>query len=232
MTNRILPITAVSAIFASLLWASPAGAATISIGVSQTDSGFATIGSGSGIATASGQSLGSFSNIDVVALGNPVLSLPTLLDSDTLNVAGSTGKLWIAVTSQGLTSPLSLSNFTSSFTTNAISPGWTVTESTFVNPNDGLYAQVTPLGSASFNSINTSSKDVTANPGTDFSVTELYEISAVGAGVSNDTIDLSGRQAPIPPTLPLFVGGLGLLGFAGWFKRRKEETSAIKFLAD
>jgi hypothetical protein len=197
-----------------------ANAATIDIGVSLTDGGFTTVATGSGSAVLSGGSLGSFSTIDVSALGNPVLSLPTLLDSDTLNVAGSSGTLWIAVTSLGLTSPLSI--FNSSFTSNLISPGWTVTESTYVNPNDAMYGQVTPLGSTSFNSIGTSSKNTTASSGTDFSVTELYEISAIGAGASNDTMDLSGTQTPIPPALPLFISGLGLLGFMGWVKRRKE----------
>jgi hypothetical protein len=228
MTNRILSIAA-GAIFASLLSASPAGAATIDIGVSQTDSGFTTIASGSaGIAVASGQTLGTFSNINVSAIGSPVLPSPTLLDSNTINVAGSGGTLWIAVTETGLTSPLSV--FNSAFTTNEISPGWSLTEATYLNPNDGLYGQTIPLGSASFNSIGTSSKNAIAGSGTDFSITELYEITAVGAGVSNDTIDLSGRATPLPPSLLLFGGGLGLLGFAGWLKRRKE-TSVIKFLA-
>jgi hypothetical protein len=190
-----------------------AGAQNVFIGVSSTNGSFTTEASGTGTASlGAGITFGSFSNIQVSATGAPILALPSLVDTNTVNASGTGGTVWIAITEQNITTPLS--SIGSSFTSNALTAGWTVTESTFLNTGNQLYGETTPLGNAVFTAIGTQGPVNTGTTtGSNFSVTMLYEINGGGVeGNSNDTIDTTGVAAPVGVPGP--IQGAGIPGIA------------------
>jgi hypothetical protein len=187
---------------------------------------------------------GTFSNTQGNAEDTSDLGgLPGLLGSNTLEVsAAAAGTIYIYVTAQD---PASLSTgnhvFTSGFTANLLPAGWSVTETTYLNTSNGLYnasscspapclttstglaAGTTMLDSATFTTIGTAGPDNnTQMVSGAFSVTEVYEIVATGAGTTIDTESLT-ASVPEPASLSLFGGALLA---AGAWQRRKNRKNA------
>ena len=210
---------------APLLLVSSAYADLISIGFQEAgvNSGMITTeATGSGNATVSGLSYGTFSINDASAQDQSVLGPPGLLNSDLLDISTATpGVLTVWITAQGL-SFTGVQNFISSFAVNTLSGSIVnVHENTYFSPTNGLYnTGAVLLDSALFNTIGTKGPDSTAGAtsGT-YSVTEQYVVFDVGGGLGNDnlTTDLSARPIPEPASLGLL--GASLLMIASKFRR-------------
>jgi PEP-CTERM motif-containing protein len=148
------------------------------------------------------------------------------LDTNSVNVSSSTaGTLTIYVTERGLTSPSGINYFISSFTTNLLSQGWTVEESTYVDTADGLYnvsktgldPTATLLGSHTFPAIGTSTS-INASPSlsSPYSETAVFTIKATGKGQDNSTIDIA-----VPEPESLALAGMAMFGFGLALARRR-----------
>jgi len=59
--------------------------------------------------------------------------------------------------------------------------------------------------------------------GTFFEFSDPLDVSGFG---DYPTVSFQGAIIPLPASLPLFAGGLGLLGLLGWRKRRKAAAAA------
>jgi len=220
-------ITVGAVIAGSMLWAGCASAATVTIGDNVNGGGITTVASGSGAASFF------FSNasgtIEITgttsAPSNPLNAGNTL---DVSNVGGK-GTLVIYVTVSGITSPLgSALGFLSAFESQLLPAGWTLTESTYLDPSDGIFTMTDPLSTETFTAPITAATGsnlvVSANTGTNpggYSLTDVFSLAYDGTGTTQDQITVS--ATPLPAALPLFIGGLGLIGLVS--RRRKRQAS-------
>lgn len=222
MNGKLLALAGIASAF---LWASTANAATVTIGLQEAgvNGGVITpVAVGVGSANIATLPYGTFTANTVDGTGRPILPLPDVLDSSSLNVSSSSaGTLRIWVTSQNNNDVSNV--WLSAFTSNRLPAGWSVTEQTFLDPANGLFSTAIALGTAVFNAIGTSASAAIAASGNNYSVTHLYTIVATGLGTANSTINLS---TPIPGALPLFA--TGLLGL--WALRRKRKGAPAKSL--
>jgi hypothetical protein len=147
-------------------------------------------------------------------------ALPDRLFSDTIDTASTgSGTLFVYITEQDITSSVATLSFLSAFTANIVPAGWTVKESTYFDPNDGLFTRTQYLAGAIFLDAGVSDRLSTIGVGDQpYSVTELYTITADSVFTTNNTIDLT-TTVPEPGTLTL-VGG-GLISLAAVRRRRK-----------
>jgi len=212
-------LTAALVLAGAVLLTSVARADTITIGLQEagfnSGSVFTETSSTSGSVTFSG-SYGTFSFNAITAVGSPALPQPQL-DSTSIDVSSSgTGTITVYVTEQGITSPTGVLNLLSGFTSNFLTAGWTLTEATYVDVGNGLYAITSPLGSQTFTALGSaSSANLTPSLSSPFSETEVFTITASGAGRSNGTI--ATQLVPEPATLSLL--GMGLLSLLGLRKK-------------
>jgi hypothetical protein len=204
----------------------PASAGNITIGLQEDGGAIASAGGGSNFAL-TGVSFGTFQLNNISGTTQPDLTDGGLLSSQSFNVTSTVGGfhvLNVFVTAQNLLSPSGLLDVTSSFTTNLLTSGWNVTQSTLLSPTDGLFTG-TPLSNQIFIGIGSSVKDAFVNAGSGpFSVTTEYSITTNGlAGSQNGTIEMSAAAVPGPIVgagLPGLVAALGWLGF-GRFRRKR-----------
>jgi hypothetical protein len=221
MSMKLIPIA--GAIAVSLFWATSAGATTITIGASIDGGTINQLAQGTDFANFAGAIGGSGYTINGIngALGvNPFSFL-----SNSLNVAttgDTTGTLDIYVTMQGITSPTGFTSLLSTLTSNVLGTGWTENLQTYLDLGNGLWTinntSTNPqLAAHGFNGLGTFSQIANETLTGPYSLTELFIISAPGAGTANATINIS--QTPLPAALPLFA--TGLLGFWGWSRKRK-----------
>jgi len=208
-------LTAALVLGGAVLLTSVARADTVSIGLYESGYGLSTVATGSGSALFAG-SYGTFTFNTITAVGTPPLPQPQL-DSTSIDVSSSTsGTIVIYVTEQGITWPTGVFGVLSGFTMNILTSGWTVTEATYVDAGNGLYALTSPLGSWTFTGLGSaSSANLTPSLSSPFSETEVFTIAANGTGRSNGTI--ATQLVPEPATLSLL--GMGLLSLLGLRKK-------------
>src|SRR5260370_10916565 len=176
MSNSLRKITlsALSGVALLVPLASAADASVVTMQISAEGGPPSTFRSGTDIGFATGI-FGAFSANTISAIAAPA-SLPDLLDSTSLNIANLAGNhtLVVSITAQGLTAPLGVSDFTSTFTENALTAGWSVTEQTLISPTNALFTG-NPLSTATFGSIGTSVQSALGNAGAGplYSLTEV-----------------------------------------------------------
>lgn len=223
--KQLLALAGIAGI-GGLFLTAPANAVTVSIGACESGCPTVTpVNSGTGNDSASGP-FGTFTFNSVSGTGNPPLTGNDLFSSSSFNISSLTaGTLEVFITVSGITSPVgSALGLLSSFTTNAVPTGWTISENTYLNASNSVFGTTTALGSASFTSIGTLVSGGTFNTGSGpYSLTELYTVVATGAGEVNSTIDIS--NTPLPAALPLFAGGLGIMGLLARRKKKKGVTA-------
>ena len=199
-------------------------ATTISIGASLDGGAIITKASGPGPSQSASFSIGSYTvNTASGVDSNPAQAY---LDSNAIDATtnGSSDVLHVFVTEQGLTGLSAAQAFLSSFTSNALTSGWTVTESTFYSDGNALFGG-TLLSSASFSVAGASPATAVASLTSPFSITEEFTIASnMTAGQANDTIDVS--AVPEASTWAMMVVGFAGLGYAG-FRGRKTSISIV-----
>jgi hypothetical protein len=204
----------------------PAHAATISIGTALNGGAITLQNSGAapGPVSFSGP-VGDY-NIDTVS-GEDLSA--TSLDSNAIDAtsAGTTEVLDVYVSVSDVTGLSGLQSALSGLTVNFLTPGWSVTESTFEDNSNLVFGTANLLAQHTF----TSGPDVftalaSVSVSSPFSVTELYRISSNGlGGAANNTIDISG--VPEPSTWAMLGIGFAAMGFLGFRKARARSAISI-----
>jgi hypothetical protein len=225
MYKKLLMAAALAA--GPLLAASAAHADVVSIGLQESGvngGAITTVASSPGSVAYGGPTsiYGTFTVNNVTGSGNPPLTSPQLLNSSSINISSSTaGTLTVYVSETGIVAPAPTGalNFISGLTQNLITAGFSVQEQSFLDAGNTLYGLTTPLSSATFTAIATSTQTTAANAGAGpYSLTAVYTITSNGAGSANSTINVS---VPEPGSLTLFgtmLLGLGL--FCGLRRKR------------
>jgi hypothetical protein len=222
---------------ASLAWSHPSSAAPVYIGLedSAVNGGAITTEPGSGAQgtlSITDVSYGDFT-ISASVTGTPPLAEPSLQSSELSAISSGAQTLNLYIT--GENENVLPAAFLSSFTTNALAAGWSVTETTYVTncPAGGCTSaflttnqlNTYDFSGGGFQALTAAAPGSLATP---YEITELYTIVASGAdnvtGASS-TIDVS-AALPLPAALPLFASGLGALGMLGWRRKRKAAVVA------
>lgn len=225
--SRITLIGAVALAGGAVAWGPLAHAEAIGIGLSTAPgtASISTVDVGTGSASFSG-SFGTFSLNLITGIDTAASGFPTLLNSTTNNVSTSTaGTLYVWVSAIGLISPSSASTMAigSSFTSNELPAGWTVSEATYYDPSDSAFGTTDLVGSTTFSSIGVDTTGYTSVPYSGyFSMTELYTITSTGSGTTLDTIS---AYVPEPGSLGILGLGLSAIGALGWSRRRRNQKS-------
>jgi len=140
---------------------------------------------------------------------------PTILGSTTSDHNFETttgGSIDIYVTRDNIGGPIPF-KFLSTFTSNVLPPGWTVTETTYANAANGLYGG-TVLSSHAFTTIGTFVHNNAFVGGTGpYSVTTRYTVNAgSNVGSSFSTISIHDATVPEPGAWALMIMGFGAAG--------------------
>jgi hypothetical protein len=230
--NYLLGLAATAGLALSLL-ASPASAVSVSIGFSQPSGGAVTTvvtdNISPGVAAAS-FGAGPFTTNIVTGQGTPPGSLPSLLDSTSLNTTTTgAGTIDIYVSVKDITGPIGtpLLNFLSNLTSNTLPSGWTATLSTFLDPGNAFFAKTIQLATNAFTNIGVSqqSKFAATGPGP-YSLTALYTISASTNGTALSTINVSVPGPIVGAGLPgLLAACFGLVALARLRRRNAVATA-------
>ncbi len=222
MTKRML--AGALAAGACAMCVASADASTLQIGWNTVPGllGISTLATGTGSGISWTGSLGGF-DFNVVS-GSDVS--PIDFGSTSLNsksTTGAAGPIYVYVTETDLTTSKSSLTFKSTLTENELSPGWSITETTFQDNSN------TPYGMANLLLSYSASTDFdvwgvktifTSSP---FSLTEMYVITASGAGQALSTEHIS--SIPELSTWAMMAVGFAGLGFAAF--RRARPTISI-----
>ncbi|MFZ1906540.1 MAG: PEP-CTERM sorting domain-containing protein [Steroidobacteraceae bacterium] len=216
--NKTLICTAL--VGASALALAPLANATPELEVAIGSSGCSTVKatSNTGVVGWTGtDSTVHFTAITLNAFGLPVSGPPDYLNSDTLDVHSSgSGTLYLCVTETGLSGPIS-TRALSSFASAELPRGWTVSETTYADAANAAFGTADTLGTHAFATTGLATSVTPLSIAGTFSLTEIYQITAVGGGTTSDSIDIA--ETPEPATLALLA--VGLLGTAIGLRRRR-----------
>jgi len=215
-------------VLGSLLWVGSASAQVITVEI-QEGAGptFTAVGAAllvTGTTTANYR-------VAVTANGDAVGPTAGSLGTDVLDitaVGSNPGTLFVRVTQQGNVAPggFPFIVFNSGLTANVVPPNQqTGTLATLFDPADGLFTGTT-LFQQTFTNVSdgASDTDVVANPGSPFSVSNLFQITANAGTTGRFTIELTARAVPGPVAGAALPALLGLAGV--WFVRRRRKNSA------
>jgi hypothetical protein len=218
----------VAALLATTGAVSVAHSATISIGTALNGGAITTQASGAtpGPVSFSG-AVGAY-DINVV----DAVDLTTSSLNSNAQDATSTGShdvLDVYVSVSGITGLTGLHDGLSGLTANFLTPGWTVTESTYEDNSNTVFGTMNLLATHTFTSGPAAVASLAiVNLTSPFSVTELYQISSSGlSGAANDTIDLS-AVVPEPSTWAMLGIGFAMMGLVGLTRRRKDFRFAFR----
>jgi hypothetical protein len=178
-----------------------------------------------------GIKFGSFKIIGVTSTGDaqdPDTGFGSTVNA-TVNVKSSATKtLNVYLSEVGVAGVTGNIGFTSILTNNGIPAGWTVVESTYVNPDDKLFGTEDLLSTTTFTSegATTSSKTLTLIP--PYSVTEVYSftVSANSLGSVLATEKVTDPAVPEASTWAMMLAGFAGLGFAGHRRKRAAAHAA------
>jgi hypothetical protein len=142
---------------------------------------------------------------------------------------GPGGDLIVFVSAQFLTSPIGNFTWLSTFQTQPLGPGWTLTENTWLSQSN-MPQTGTPLGNATMNADplpqqfhNFQIANTGAGP---YAINTEYTIHAIGAGSANSTIDVFNAGAvPEPTTWGLMIVGFG--GIGAMVRGRRRQAAAL-----
>jgi hypothetical protein len=117
--------------------------------------------------------------------------------------------------------------FTSILTNNGIPAGWTVTESTYVNPDNKLFGTEELLATTTFTSQGATTSSKTLNLIPPYSVTEVFSftVSANSLGSVLATEKVTDPAVPEASTWAMMLAGFAGLGFVG--HRRKKAAVRV-----
>jgi len=224
-------VPALAAAFVATIGAvSAAHSATISIGTS-FNGGPITLQS-SGAVPGPVSSSGALGAYDVNTESGVDLSAASL-NSNSLNASttGTLDTLNIFVSASDITTAASVVKFLSGLTVNLLTPGWSVTETTFEDNSNTVFGTtggtVTTLATNMFTGLGTFTLTTPVSVTSPFSVTEEFVIKSNGlSGSANNTIDLSGSTViPEPSTWVMMVLGFIGLGYAAVRRSSKDRTA-------
>lgn len=225
MFSKILTRVAPLVLGAALSFgvSSGANAALVSVGFSTTGVTPAASATGTGTASFTG-TVGTWT-VNATGFSQPAVT--DALQGATIDSRTSTGaSLWVYITAQGLTAATSISSFLVGFTENLLTSGWKVDESAYVDPANGLFTKVNLLGSHLFDATGSTTQLTSGLTGTGpFSVTEVYHITANGAGSANATIAVT--AVPEASTWAMMI--LGFLG-VGFLAYRRGSGAALRIV--
>jgi hypothetical protein len=202
---------------------SVAHSATISIGTALNGGAITTRASGATPGPVSFEGAVGAYDINVV----DAVNLTTSSLNSNAQDATSTGThdvLDLYVSVSGITGVSGLKTGLSGLTANFLTPGWTVTESTYEDNSNTVFGTMNLLSTHTFTSGPAAVAALAmVNITSPFSVTELYQISSSGlSGSANDTIDLSAETVPEPATWAMLGIGFAMIGLVGLARRRKD----------
>ena len=205
----------------------PAHAATISIGTALNGGAITTQATGAapGPVTFSGP-VGAY-DIDTVSAADLTAAS---LDSNAISATstGSSDALDVYVSVSDITGLSGLKSALSGLTVNFLTPGWTVTETTFEDNTNTVFGTMNLLTTHTFTSgPDTFTGLASVNVTSPFSVTELYVVQSKGlVGAANDTIDIT-AVVPEPSTWAMLGIGFAAVGFIGFRRARARSTISI-----
>jgi PEP-CTERM motif len=230
-TLRNIILSALSGVALFVSFGSTANASLVTIGLQEAGvfgGAITTVATGVDSASVNAVSYGTFSANSISVTSTPLLPLPDLLNSTSLNVTNTDGNntLLVYITSQFVTQATGLNTYLSSFTENLLKSGFSVTMSTFLDPSNGLFVGGSLLNTATLTSIGTNVQSNTIDAGAGpYSLTEIYTISANESGTASSTINIS--AVPEPSTWAMMIFGFVGIGFMAY--RRRDKQAGFRF---
>jgi hypothetical protein len=219
---------ALAAVFSILATSASRAAIVLSIGVDTGGGPVQIAGPAASFVTTSG-AIGNFQIDSLTATTGPLPNLLSVTSLSAFSLGAGTEKLFF--TAQNISNPVGVLEFFDKLTANffASPAGAKVTESTFVDPKNGQFTTVIPVGSFNFIGVGPSGVTAsgTANTGPLYSLTEEFVITATAAN-QGFLLTANVSAVPEPGTWALMGIGFACLGLLAY--RRKGSGVAFRIV--